>query len=107
MTTAVGPCRHCGRLVPVRTVCRAYGYDTDSERNRRDRFVWGLLGGLLVCSVVAAPVGLVLCWKALQHHRAVTREVVTDAGGPAPVSEVVDSVRRRVDSGPERSNGGA
>lgn len=74
--SAVGRCRHCGRVVQGAVRCRACGYDADRERNRRDRFVWGLLGALLVGTVVGAPLGFALCWKAVGHHRAMTGDVV-------------------------------
>lgn len=75
----IGPCRHCGRRVPAATVCRACGFDTDTDRNRRDRFVWGVLGGLLVLSVIGAPLGALCCWKAVVHHRAMHGRAVTES----------------------------
>ncbi|WP_436927880.1 hypothetical protein [Halosimplex amylolyticum] len=59
------------------------------ERNRRDRFVWGLLGTLLVLSVIGAPLGAALCWKAFGHHRAMTGRVVADADRSGPSSTTV------------------
>ncbi|MFB6139647.1 MAG: hypothetical protein ABEJ26_04340 [Halosimplex sp.] len=95
----VGPCRHCGRRVPVAAVCRACGYDADPERNRRARFVWGLLGGLLVLSVAGAPLGVVFLWKALGHHRAMTGRVVAGEDRPSVPSAVVGELRRRFGGG--------
>ncbi|WP_164471842.1 hypothetical protein [Halosimplex salinum] len=105
MTRAIGPCRHCGARVPATTVCRDCGYDTDTERNRRDRFVWSLLGTLLVLSVVGAPVGLVLLWKASRHHRAMSGGVVAGDARPAPLSAAFAGARRRLTDGPQRRGG--
>ncbi|WP_436909405.1 hypothetical protein [Halosimplex marinum] len=105
MTRELGRCRHCGRVVPAATVCRACGYDADTERNRRARFAWGLVGVLLALTVVGAPVGLVCLLKAAGHHRAMTGRVVADATRPPLALATVEGVRRRV-RGPDGGNGG-
>jgi hypothetical protein len=80
VTAGVGPCRNCGRHVAATaTVCRYCGFDADAARNRRGRFVWGVLGALATLTVVGAPVGLLLLWKAGRHHRAMTGSVVETA----------------------------
>lgn len=90
-TNTIGPCRHCGRRVPATTVCRACGFDTDTERNRRDRLVWGVVGCLLVLSVVGAPLGLLCCWKAVVHHRAIDDHVV-ETGRVTPLVAALQAV---------------
>lgn len=96
----VGPCRHCGHLVATTSAqCRYCGFDADPERNRVDRFVWGLSGVFLVLTVVGAPLGLLFCWKAAVHHRSGTGSVVEPrmlADGGA--SRVVDDLRRTTGS---------
>lgn len=82
-TAAVGPCRNCGhRVANIAQQCRFCGYDADPARNERARFVWGVVGLLLTLSVAGAPVGLVLLWKAFQHHRAATGRVVDPPNSP-------------------------
>jgi len=105
VTAELGRCRHCGRLVPAVPRCRACGYDAGPERNRRARFVWGLIGALLTLTVVGAPVGLPCLLKAWGHHRAMARRVVVEGGPPSPVVAGVRAVRRRLD-GPGRRHGG-
>ena len=105
MTRELGRCRHCGRLVPATAVCRACGYDAGTERNRRARFVWGLLGGLLVLTVVGAPVGALCLLKAAGHHRAMTGAVVTADSRPPFVVAALGGIRRRV-NGPNTPHGG-
>ncbi|WP_436932296.1 hypothetical protein [Halosimplex halobium] len=107
MTRELGRCRHCGRVVPAAAVCRACGYDADPERNRRARFVWGLVGVLLALTVVGAPVGLCCLLKAAGHHRAMTGRVVADATRPPLALAVVDGIRRRARGLDERDGGGA
>jgi hypothetical protein len=105
MTRELGRCRHCGRVVPAVTVCRACGYDTDPERNRRARFAWGLTGVLLALTVAGAPVGLLCLLKAAGHHRAMTGRVVAEASRPSPVVAAIRAIRGRLD-GPDGRYGG-
>ncbi|WP_415380836.1 hypothetical protein [Halosimplex sp. TS25] len=91
--------------MPATAVCRARGFDTRPAPNRRGRFVWGVLGALLVLSVVGAPLGAALCWKAIRHHRAMSGGVVADAGRPAPLSAALDTARVDGDTAPGRGEG--
>jgi len=107
MSVPIGPCRHCGRRVPARAVCRACGYDADPERNRRDRFVWGLLGGLLVLSVVGAPIGLAFLLKATVHHRAINEQLVPGVEQQRAPSGRQDHERMGVPGRSFRGRGGS
>jgi len=106
VTSELGRCRLCGRLVPAVPVCRACGYDADPERNRRARFVWGLIGTLLALTVAGAPVGLCCLLKARGHHRAMTGRVVAEASRSLLVVAAVGGIRRRLDGAGGRHGGG-
>lgn len=84
MSTEIGPCRNCGHRVPVTASrCRFCGYDADPEWNERARAVWGIRGLAAVLSIIGIPIGLLLLWKAYQHHRTGTGRVVETAHLPA------------------------
>jgi predicted nucleic acid-binding Zn ribbon protein len=106
VTAGLGRWRHCGRLVPATPVCRACGYDADPERNRRARFVWGLVGALLTLTVVGAPVGLPCLLKARGHHRATTGRVVVEESRPSPTAAAARAVRRQLNGSGGRHGGG-
>lgn len=80
----VGACRNCGHDVSITARrCRSCGYDADPTRNERARFLSGVLGIALTLSVVGAPIGALLLWKAYNHHCAATGRVV-DTREPSP-----------------------
>lgn len=80
----IGPCRRCGHTVErFTTCCRACGYETDPKWNETMTFVLGVYGAFLLGTVVLAPVGLVLLWKARLHHRALTRGLVESEDPPS------------------------
>ncbi|ELZ20613.1 hypothetical protein C475_20158 [Halosimplex carlsbadense 2-9-1] len=106
MTPELGRCRHCGRLVPATPLCRACGYDADPERNRRARFVWGLVGASLTLTVGGAPVGLLCLLKARGHHRAMTGRVVAEESRPPAMVVAARAVRRRLSGSGGRHGGG-
>lgn len=106
MTAELGRCRHCGRLVPATRVCRACGYDADPERNRRARFVWGLVGALLTLTVVGAPVGLPCLLKARGHHRAMTGRVVAEESRASAAVAAGRAIGRRLNGAGGRRGGG-
>lgn len=93
-------------MVPATAICRACGYDADPERNRRARFVWGLVGVLLTLTVVGAPVGLPCLLKARGHHRAMTGRVVAGESRPSPVVAARRAIRRRLNGSDRRHGGG-
>jgi hypothetical protein len=107
VTSGVGPCRNCGHHVAATaTVCRYCGFDADTRRNERVRFVWGVLGLLATLTVVGAPVGLLLLWKAARHHRAMTGSVVETATQAPLIPALLASVRgNRTAISDDRSGG--
>lgn len=69
MARPLAPCLECGADVPEPTsTCPACGYDVG--RHDRPRLVLGTLGMALSLTVVLAPVGLPLLWRARRHRLA-------------------------------------
>lgn len=54
----------------------AHEFWDGTSRHNRNRFLWGIPGTLLTLSVVGAPVGLPMVWKAYEHRKAHERAVV-------------------------------
>jgi len=66
---ATAACRRCGGAVrPTATRCQHCGYDVRSHS--KWRWVWGLPGTVLTVSIVGAPLGLPMLWKAYRHRKA-------------------------------------
>lgn len=69
MDRTPAPCLSCGTAVPDdATACPECGYAVDSHD--RWRFLMGGLGTLMSLSLVFAPVGLPLLWRAHRHRLA-------------------------------------
>lgn len=69
MDETLTSCRKCGRSVPpTSTACPECGYDVAAHD--RWRFTWGIPGTIITLTIVLAPIGLPMLWKAYQHRLA-------------------------------------
>lgn len=75
--------------------CRFCGYDADPDDAERARTIWGISGLAATLTIIGAPIGLLLLWKAYQHNRATTGRVVDTAYPPTPFPLVVLADCRR------------
>lgn len=91
MDRELAPCLDCGASVPVEaTTCPNCDYDVGDHD--RQRLLLGGLGMALSLSVVLAPVGLPLLWRARQERLAADGSV-TRRRRPDPVVELVRVLR--------------
>lgn len=87
-----GPCRRCGAPASTgATACPECGYDV--ERHDRPRLLLGAIGTALTLSVVGAPLGVPLLWRAYRHRR-LARGSVT-APSTTSLGTLVRSVLRQ------------
>lgn len=85
-------CLDCGAAVPAAaTTCPECGYDV--QRHERARLWLGAAGMVLTLSLVLAPIGLPLLWRA-HHHRAAAAGTVGRRADPG-VREHLEGVMRR------------
>lgn len=69
MPETLSPCRKCGMSVlPTSTTCPECGYEVTAHD--RWRFIWGIPGIILTLTIVLAPLGLPMLWKAYEHRLA-------------------------------------
>lgn len=69
MPETLSPCRKCGMSVlPTATTCPECGYRVADHD--RWRIIWGIPGMILTLTIVLAPLGLPMIWKAYQHRLA-------------------------------------
>jgi len=69
MDRDLAPCLACRAAVPAAaTTCPECGYDVASHHPWR--LALGTVGMALTLSLVLAPVGIPLLWRARSHHRA-------------------------------------
>lgn len=81
MARPLAPCLECGAAVPeAASTCPACGYDVASHD--RPRLLLGSLGMALSLTLVLAPVGLPLVWRA-HRHRLAADGTVTERVAPA------------------------
>ena len=87
-----GHCRRCDAPASASaTACPDCGYDVDDHD--RPRVLLGFLGTALTLSVVGAPLGVPMLWRAYRHRR-LARGTVTDPS-PTPLGALVGSVLRQ------------
>lgn len=85
------PCLECRAMVPATaTTCPDCGYAVDSHD--RWRLLLGASGMVLSLSVVFAPVGLPLLWRAHRHQLAAAGSV-TRRGDPGLREHLVGVLR--------------
>ena len=74
----------------------------DPTADRRARFLWGIPGTILTLSLIGAPLGLPMIWKASRAQQRL------DARTPGPTGEPLGTVREilRMTLGGELSAGG-
>lgn len=88
------PCLACDAAVsPEETTCPVCGYDVD--HHHRARLWLGGLGTALTLSIVLAPVGLALLWRA-HHHRVAAAGTVTRREAPAVAEHLARVLRHHV-----------
>lgn len=88
MNEETSPCRNCGTPVPpTSTTCLECGYDV--EAHNRWRIIWGIPGTLLTISIILAPLGLPMLWKAYRHRLAAEGTVTAPRSTTSIISDIL------------------
>ena len=104
MDRDLAPCLECGADVPeTAAACPACGYDV--ARHDRPRLLFGGIGMALSLTLVLAPLGLPLLWRA-HRHRLAADGTVTSRASTSVREEFAATLRSHLDVTPPSAPSG-